>query len=141
MKGDTVAKAQRISLEVGGQRLRLELFDAAAPLACAALRKRLPLRGDIVHAMWSGPVCLINDVTLDDAPLENPVSLLAVGDVIYHPLHHEIGFAYATAQFREPSGPSYVTMLGRLVGNIEPLIAAGRNLQRSGARPVVLSAK
>jgi hypothetical protein len=126
-------------LDLAEKRLALRLFDEAAPRACAALRKRLPLRGEIVHAMWSGPLCLVNGVSLDGAPLENATSLLSLGDVVYHPVHHEIGFAYAATQFREPVGSTYVTMLGRLDGDLAALVEVGSNLQRSGARPVVLA--
>ena len=43
-----------VTLELGDLALGLALFDEQAPMACAAVRKRLPLRGEI--AMRCGPV-------------------------------------------------------------------------------------
>jgi hypothetical protein len=127
-----------VTLDLDGHALTLELYDAKAPKACAVMRERLPLEGEIVHAMWSGPLCLVNDLNRD-VPLENPTKFLAPGDVIYHPVHHEIGFAYGTTQFREPTGSVYVSFIGRIADDLTPLVAIGENLQRSGAVPVVLS--
>lgn len=133
-----MASYPHITLELDGHLMRLALFDEAAPRACAALRARLPLRGEIVHAMWSGPLCLINDQRLDDAPLENHTVFLAPGDAIYHPIHHEIGLAYEATQFREPIGSAYVSLIGRILDDLEPLVRVGQHLQRSGAKLVVL---
>ena len=127
-----------IVLEFEGLVLGLALFDERAPTACAAVKNKLPLCGEIVHAMWSGPLCLLNEQNLDDAPLENPTTFLAPGDVIYHPIHHEIGLAYAPTQFREPIGSVYVSFIGRITGDLTGLVEIGRNLQRTGAVPVVL---
>ena len=127
-----------VTLELDGLSLSVTLFDAEAPETCAAVRKRLPLSGEIVHAMWSGPLCLVNDQNLDDAPLENPTTFLAPGDVIYHPVHHEIGFTYAPTQFREPVGSVYVSFIGRITDDLAGLIEIGQNLQRTGAVPIIL---
>ena len=127
-----------VTLELGDLALGLAMFDEQAPMACAAVRTRLPLRGEIVHAMWSGPLCLLNEQNLDDVPLENPTTFLAAGDVIYHPVHHEIGFAYAPTQFREPIGSVYVSFIGRIAGDLSGLAEIGLNLQRTGAVAIVL---
>jgi len=77
------------------------------------------------------------DVNLG-VPLENPVSFLSTGDLIYHPFHHEIGVAYGPTQFREPIGNAYVTFLGKLSGDLSHVQQVGSRLQRTGARPFAL---
>ena len=124
----------KLTFELEGSRFAVSLFDKAAPKATCALRARLPLDGQIVNAMWSGPVMLINDLDLGGAPLENPITFLAAGDIVYHPAHHQIGIAYAPTQFREPIGPVWVTFLGQVQHNIDDLIEIGRNLQQTGAK-------
>jgi len=133
-----MAKNAPLTLELDSHPMHLVLFDDAAPRTCEVLRQRLPLQGDIVHAMWSGPLCLLNEQYLDESPLENPVTFLAPGDVIYHPVHHEIGFTYGTTQFREPIGSVYVTLIGRIDDDLSTLERVGKNLQTTGAQPIVL---
>lgn len=88
--------------------------------------------------MWSGPLCLLNEQDLDGAPLENDTTFLAPGDVIYHPVHHEIGFAYAPTQFREPVGSVYVSFIGRIDDGLAHLVEIGEKLQYTGAVPIAL---
>ena len=133
-----MATNAQITIELDGSDMTISLFDELAPRTCKALRKQLPVRGDIVHAMWSGPLCLLRGQNFDDAPLENPTTFLAPGDVIYHPTHHQIGIAYAVTQFREPIGSVYVTLLGRIADDLDGLVRVGRNLQRTGAKPIAL---
>ena len=78
-----------------GDKISLRLFADAAPRAVKALLDRGTISGEVVHSMWSGPVCLMGGINLDDAPLENATTLFQPGDFVYHPEHHEIGFAYA----------------------------------------------
>jgi hypothetical protein len=125
----------RVSLAIDGIGLDLVLKVEPESATATALRAALPLAGEVIHAMWSGPVCLFG-FDLGPLPLENPISFLAPGDVVYHPTHHEIGFAYAPTQFREPIGSVYVTSLGRLEGDLDALARLGRRLQRIGARPI-----
>lgn len=127
---------QKVTVEIDGIRLTLALAADAAPATTSALMAMLPLRSELIHAMWSGPVCLTTGVRLGDLPLENAVSFLGLGDVVYHPTHHEIGFAYDATQFREPIGSVYVTAIGRLEGDLAALANFGRRLQRTGARPI-----
>ena len=128
------AMKQSIIVEIDGKPFETSLRDDIAPHTCHALLATLPIKGEIIHAMWSGPLCLMLDVNLG-VPLENPVSFLSTGDLIYHPFHHEIGVAYGPTQFREPTGNAYVTFLGKLSGDLSHVQQVGSRLQRTGARP------
>lgn len=130
----------KIIVELDGKSFETELFDHLAPRACEALRAALPLKGTVIHAMWSGPLCLMLDINLAGAALENAVSFLSLGDLVYHPVHKEIGVAYDATQFREPIGDAYVTYLGRLQGDLSHIRQVGSRLQHTGARPFGLCA-
>ena len=115
--------------------LRGQFFTDLAPLTCRALKAVRPIRGEIYHAMWSGPICLLN-FDLGALSPENAATFFSPGDVLYHPLHKEIGIAYGATQFREPTGNAYTTLIGRLRGDLSALIDIGSRLQRTGARPI-----
>lgn len=133
-----MAEETRLEVVLDNLVLTAELFGDLAPLSTRSLLRQLPLEGEAIHAMWSGPLCLVEHVNLDDAPLENPVTLLGVGDLIYHPRHKEIGIAYGVSQFREPTGSAYVTHLGRVAGDLARLAEIGRRLQYTGAKRLAL---
>lgn len=130
--------ADEIAVELAGHRFAATLFANLAPLACQALVARLPLEGPAIHAMWSGPLYLLNGVDLGDLPVENATTYLGPGDLVYHPRHKEIGVAYEPTQFKEPVGPVYVTLLGQLAGDLGALVEVGRRLQYTGAQRLVV---
>ena len=130
--------ADVIELKIDGRRFSVVLETDRAPAACRAMGEQLPLEGEIIHARLSGPLCLLRRTNLADAPLENPVAFLDPGDIVYHPNHYDIGIAYGPTQFRELAGSVYVSLLGRIVGDLAPLIATGRSLLQTGARPISL---
>ena len=129
--------SQTITLLIDGESFIVILDEKEAPLAAKAFFRQLPLEGTIVHAMWSGPVFLMGGVNLDDAPRENDTTFLNLGDISYHSGHHEIGISYDTTQWREPVGSVYVTQLGRIEGDLAPLVKIGKSLQRRGALKIV----
>lgn len=130
---------QRILLELDGTIFTATLFSDKAPMACRSLQAQLPLEGEVIHAMYSGPICLMGDINLDDAPLENPQTFFNIGDLLYHPEHKEIGITYAATQFREPIGSVYVSYIGCLVDDdLTPLLEIGKMLRQTGAKKLIL---
>jgi hypothetical protein len=129
--------AASLVVELDGNVFEATLLDELAPITCRAVRAMRPIRGDVYHAMWSGPICLMN-FDLSGAPLENATTFLSPGDLLYHPVHKEIGIAYGATQFREPTGAAYTTLIGRLRGDLAPLVETGSRLQRIGARPLLI---
>ena len=133
----SIMKNQTVTLEIDGKCFNVVLDEKGAPLAAKAFVEQLPIEGMAVHSMWSGPVFLMGGVNLEEAPLENDAAFLSLGDIAYHPSHHEIGIPYSTTQWREPVGSVYVTRLGRIEGDLAPLVEIGRSLQRKGACKVI----
>jgi hypothetical protein len=127
--------AETLVIKLDGKPFEATLLSDLAPLTCRALRAVRPIRGEIYHAMWSGPICLLN-FDLGALSLENAATFFSPGDVLYHPIHKEIGIAYAATQFREPTGAAYTTLIGRLRGDLSGLIDIGSRLQRTGARSI-----
>ena len=131
---------EMIRMKIDGSRFSVDLDTDRAPAAGRAIREQMPIDGEIIHARLSGPLCLLRRINLADAPLENPAAFLDPGDIVYHPTHFDLGIVYGPTQFRELAGTVYVSLLGRIVGNLSPLIATGRLLSRTGARPISLRA-
>jgi hypothetical protein len=129
---------ERILMEIDGSHNPVDLYTDQAPVACRALLDRLPLEDEILHARLSGPLCLLRRINLADAPLENPVAFLNPGDIAYHPTHFDVSIAYGPTQFRELAGTVYVSLLGRVVGDLSSLIATGQSLPRTGTRAISL---
>ena len=126
---------EEVVLKLDGKVFEATFFTDLAPVTCRALRAVRPIRGEIYHAMWSGPICLMN-FDLGALSLENAATFFSPGDVLYHPIHKEIGIAYGATQFREPTGAAYTTLIGRIRGDLSALIEIGSRLQRTGARSI-----
>lgn len=81
---------------------------AAAPLTCAAFRKRLPLDGQILHVRWSGQAVWLPLGNLALAvPAENATSYPAVGELLLYPggiSETEILIAYGPTRFASKAG-------------------------------------
>lgn len=131
------------SLGVGLTLLRARIADhvfaieapaARAPKTIELLRGVLPLRVEAIHAMWSGPLILVHIPGVSEIAVENPITFLKAGDVVYHPAHFELGIAYDTTQFREPVGSVYVSRIGQVSAGLDPIVALGKRLQRLGAQ-------
>lgn len=93
----------------------------AAPLTCAAFRKRLPLEGQILHVRWSGQAVWLplGDLALE-VPAENATSYPAVGELLLYPggiSETEILIAYGPTRFASKAG--------QLAGNHFLTIVAG----------------
>ena len=57
---------------------------------------------------------------------------MGLGDITYHAGHQNIGISYNSTQWREAVGSVYVTRLGRIEGDLAPLVEIGKTLQRTG---------
>ena len=73
----------RLSFPDAGVSCIAPMLDAAAPDTCAAVWDALPLSGDTVHGMYSGPEIFITADRLADVPPENGVHRAQPGDIGY----------------------------------------------------------
>jgi hypothetical protein len=116
---------RHIELEIEGVVVPGVLFDEKAPRACAKLWERLPIEDRTIHVRWSGAAWRTErnyPLALDT--VENPVTVLQPGDVIYDDEPRlqlfKIGVAYGRAAWRDFDGDLTVAHVGRLTGNLSP---------------------
>jgi len=126
----------RIEITLGEVQAVAELFPDRARRTVQAFLDLLPLQGHAVHGRWSGHVFWIKR-PLPDLPEENPVHLLSPGALVVLPGAGEIMVAVGEAAVHSALGlPRTANWIGQVVGNVESLCAAGRELQVTGNRPV-----
>ncbi len=126
----------RIEITLGEVQAVAELFPDRARRSVRAFLDLLPLEGRAVHGRWSGHVFWVKR-PLPDLPEENPVHLLPPGALVVLPGAGEIMMAVGEAAVHNALGlPRTANWIGQVVGNVEPLCAAGRELQVTGSRPV-----
>jgi len=124
----------RAMFEIDGHEFEAELNDVLAPRTVAVVKALAPLCGGMRHAIWSGPLLLADVEEVATCPFEDPVTYLTRGTIVAHPVHKEIGIAYAETQFKEPTGPVYVTRVGRIVSNLDALEPIGKDAIAKGLR-------
>ena len=66
--------AETLVIKLDGKPFEASFLTDLAPVTCRALRAVRPIRGEIYHAMWSGPICLLN-FDLGALALENATTL------------------------------------------------------------------
>jgi hypothetical protein len=124
----------RAIFEIDGHVFEAELNDELAPRTVAVVKALAPFGGGMRHAIWSGPLLLVDVEEVSTCPVEDPITYLARGTIVAHPGHREVGIAYAETQFKEPTGPVYVTKVGRIVSNLDALEPIGRDAIAKGLR-------
>lgn len=127
-------------ITAGDFRFDARLEEAAAPQTCAAFRKVMPFKGQIVHVRWSGEGVW---VPLGDTDFgvgyENHTSYPAPGQIILYPggiSETEILLAYG--------GISFASKMGQLAGNhfitltsgLDTLMTLGNSVLWKGAHDI-----
>lgn len=135
----------RIVVRIGATVLSARLEPGRSPRTVDAFVARLPVRGQLVHARWSGEALWmpLGEMQLCDA-YEDPTSYPAPGQVLWHPpgvSEAEILVAYGPTRFASKAG--------QLAGNhfltleVDPveLGALGRAVLWNGAVDVSFEAE
>ena len=122
--------------------LRARLEEALAPKTCAAFRKLLPYRQELIHARWSGEACWIplGEFRLGVGP-ENSLGHPAPGQVLFYPggiSETEILFPYGVSRFACKDGPLEGNPFLTVVEG--DLAALGRRVLWEGAQDILLEA-
>ena len=115
---------REIEVEVGGIVARAVLFEDRAPRTCAKVLGLLPLEDRTIHVRWSGAAWRTEkNYPLQLDAIENPVTILGGGDIIYYddgPRNlFKIGVAYGPAAWRDFEGDIHVAHIGRIGANLE----------------------
>ena len=127
----------KIAVRIGSSVLPARLEPDRSPRTVEAFVARLPWRGQLVHARWSGEALWmpLGTTTLYDS-YEDPTSFPAPGEVLWHPA------GVSEAELLVPYGPTrFASKAGQLAGNhfltldVDPveLAALGRSVLWNGA--------
>ena len=131
----------RIELELEGVIAPAVLFEEQAPKTCAKVWALLPITDRTIQVRWSGGAWRTEqNYPLQIGAVENPITVLEAGDIIYYddPRYnlYKIGVAYARAAWREFAGDLTVAHIGRLTGNLEAFNQRGDRIIVDGPKTV-----
>jgi hypothetical protein len=132
-----------LEITVGSLRFTARWEGDAAPKTCAAFRRLLPLRAQLVQARWSGESAWIPLGDLKTGlDYENHTSYPGAGQLLLYPggiSETEVLFPYGSTSFASKAGP----LAGNHFATIEegrPLLAElGRRVLYEGAQEIVFS--
>jgi hypothetical protein len=114
---------RRIELEIEGVVVPGVLFDDKAPRTCGKIWDLLPVDDRTIQVRWSGAAWRTErNYPLALGEVENPVTVLQAGDLIYYDEPRldlfKIGVAYGRAAWRDFAGDITVAHVGRLSGDL-----------------------
>ena len=100
------------------------LLDDRAPRTCVKVWDLLPITDRTIQVRWSGAAWRTEkNYPLQLGEIENPVTVLSAGDIIYYddPPRNlfKIGVAYGEAAWRDFAGDLTVAHIGRITENLE----------------------
>jgi len=120
-----------LQVTVGPFVFKAKMEEDAAPDTCAAFKKLLPFRNQVIHVRWSGEAVWIplGDFKMN-VGYENHTSHPSRGDILFYPggiSETEILLAYGSTCF--------ASKMGQLAGNhFLTIVDAGKNLSELGQR-------
>jgi hypothetical protein len=132
---------REIEVEVDGVAARAVLFDERAPRTCAKVWALLPIEDRTVPVRWSGAAWRTEqNYPLDLGEIENPVTVLQAGDIIYYddaPRNlYKIGVAYGQAAWRDFAGDLVVAHIGRITENLDAFATISNRIIVEGPKRV-----
>ena len=132
---------RNIVIEIDGVAAQAILFDDKAPRTCAKIRSLLPIEDRTIQVRWSGAAWRTEkNYRLELGQIENPVTVLEPGDLIYYddPRHqlYKVGVAYGRAAWRDFEGDLPVAHIGRITSNLEPFVKVCDRIIYDGPRVV-----
>lgn len=132
---------REISIELDQVVAKAVLFDDRAPKTCAKVWTLLPIEDRTIQVRWSGAAWRTEkNYPLEVGEVENPVTVLAAGDIIYYddaPRNlYKIGVAYGEAAWRDFAGDLTVAHIGRITENLEAFVKVSDRIIFEGPKPV-----
>jgi hypothetical protein len=144
----------KLTFEHEGVSACAELLDDEAPRTAEAIWNLLPLRGKVIHDIWSGPQLVYH--------LDNSVKLDAENMLIYHPVpgdlfyyyrppHYYRGAPYGRFESAEigitygrdsrplgPRGPKAVNLFGTIIENLEGFAKVAGSMIDEGSKGLAM---
>ena len=132
---------RNIEIEVDGIVAKAVFLHEKAPRTCAKVWELLPIEDRTIQVRWSGAAWRTEkNYPLNLGEIENPVTVLEAGDIIYYddPRYglYKIGLAYGRAAWRDFAGDLPVAHIGRITDNLEPLMKVGERVIFEGPKLV-----
>ncbi len=132
-----------LEITVGSLRLTARWETESAPKTCAAFRRLLPLRAQLVQARWSGESAWIPLGDLQTGlGCENHTSYPAAGQLLLYPggiSETEVLFPYGSTSFASKAGPLAGNHFATIETGRELLPELGRRVLYEGAQEIVFS--
>lgn len=129
-----------ISVTIGNDRFKAVFNDAETPATCAAFRKLMPWRQQLIHVRWSGEGCWIplGDLAFG-VEFENATSHPRPGQFLLYPggvSETEILLAYGPVCFASKAGQLAGNPFLTIVTDLDRLAEIGREVLWRGARDI-----
>ena len=129
-----------LRITAGPLRFTARLEEERAPKSCAAFRARLPLRGRLIQARWSGEAAW---VPLGDLEMgigfENATSYPAPGELLLYPggiSETELLFPYGPTCFASKAGQLAGNHFATIAEGTDRLADLGPKVLWEGAKPI-----
>lgn len=130
-----------VRITVGSLAFVGRLETERAPKTCAAFLARLPFRGTLVQARWSGEAAWMPLGDFDFGVVEeNQLSEPAPGQLLLYPAgvsETEILFPYGECRFASKFGPLSGNHFITIAGDAGQLKRLGERVLREGAQDIV----
>jgi hypothetical protein len=132
-----------LEITVGSLRFTVRWETDGAPKTCAAFRRLLPLRAQLVQARWSGESAWIPLGDLQTGlGYENHTSYPAAGQLLLYPggiSETEVLFPYGSTRFASKAGQLAGNHFATVEEGRELLAELGRRVLYEGAQEIVFS--
>ena len=131
---------REISLIIGGLKFKALLLETEAPKTCSAFLSRMPIKGKVIHARWSGEsVWFPMDSIKIDVPPENQTSHPSRGDLLYYSggiSEKELLITYGSAIFSSKVGQLQGNHFASIKTGLDKLPEMGKKALWEGAQPI-----
>ena len=135
----------KIQISVASLQFMAAFEEPLAPQTCAAFRRLLPYRQNLIHARWSGEACWIplGEFQLE-VGFENHTSHPAPGQILFYPGGYsetEILFPYGATCFASKMGQLAGNHFLTIVEGNEQMTTLGETVLWRGAQEIVFEYK
>jgi hypothetical protein len=133
-----------VVITLGSQRFGARFESVAAPLTCAAFRRRLPFVSQVIHVRWSGEAIWapLGDLSMGVAA-ENATTYPHPGEVLWYPggvSETELLIAYGRTHFASKAGALAGNHFLTIVDGRDDLAEIGTHVLWHGALPLAIEA-